>query len=425
MTTRRAVLAQLAALPFSATAVRSMTAQLASPAPLSASLTASEKLSASMWIYLWDLVDEGYDSVLGRLKDRGLTSISLATAYHAGKFLAPHNPRRKVMFLEDGTVYFRPTISKYGKITPIVNSLVGQGHDLAEAKKYADHAGMQTRSWVVCCHNTPLGTAYPAIAMRNVFGDSLPHNLCPSQPQLRTYLRALVGDIAAHGVDTIELEAMQFQGYTHGFHHEREGLALTPALRFLLGLCFCDACLQRAGTAGVAMTRVQEFTRTTLDNFFASPGPTISRYGSMDTLPVDLFEPLFRWRVSVIISLVEELMEAAGSTKLRPMMSVDPASWKLLSTDPGRVASITGGVLGLGYVKDGAALRLPLAGLQSAVGGRQLTVGVQVGLPESGGRAEFLDRMKTARQMGVRSFNFYNYGFIPLENLEWIRESVL
>jgi hypothetical protein len=54
---------------------------------------------ASMWIYPWDLVDEGYDQVLPLLRAHGLTSISLATAYHAGKFLSPHNPRHKVIFL--------------------------------------------------------------------------------------------------------------------------------------------------------------------------------------------------------------------------------------------------------------------------------------------------------------------------------------
>ena len=54
----------------------------------------------------------------------------------------------------------------------------------------------------------------------------------------------------------------------------------------------------------------------------------------------------------------------------------------------------------------------------------QLVVGFQVGLPESGGKQEFLSRMSTARAMGVRDFNFYNYGLIPLENLEWIKEGV-
>ena len=81
-----------------------------------------------MWAYLWDIVDEGYDNVFQILRDNGLTSISLATAYHAGKFLAPHNPNRKVVFLEDGTIYFNPKLSLYGRMRPIVNPLVREGH---------------------------------------------------------------------------------------------------------------------------------------------------------------------------------------------------------------------------------------------------------------------------------------------------------
>jgi hypothetical protein len=47
-----------------------------------------------------------------------------------------------------------------------------------------------------------------------------------------------------------------------------------------------------------------------------------------------------------------------------------------------------------------------------------------VGLPESGGRKEFADKMSVAKELGVNSFNFYNYGLIPLQNLTWIKESV-
>lgn len=188
-----------------------------------------------MWIYLWDLVDEGHEKVLRNLSENGLTSISLATAYHAGKFLAPHNPKRKVVFLEDGTVYFRPDPKMYGRIHPRINSLVKAGHGLEKAKKAADKFSFKTRAWVVCCHNTPLGMKYPDIASESAFGDKLYHNLCPSNDDVRRYIRSLVSDIASHGVDAIELEALQFQGYAHGYHHEREGIELNSAARFLWG----------------------------------------------------------------------------------------------------------------------------------------------------------------------------------------------
>jgi hypothetical protein len=141
-------------------------------------------------------------------------------------------------------------------------------------------------------------------------------------------------------------------------------------------------------------------------------------------LPAELFAPFFEWRTSVIVSLLEELAQASPAAKLRPMMHIDPLARRLVSVDPTKMAAITGGILALGYVKEGEALRAPLAALQSLVGGADITLGFQVGLPESGGRKEFLERMSVADGMGIRSFNFYNYGFIPYGNLGWIREAL-
>ena len=63
----------------------------------------------SMWTYAWDILDLGYDGALGELRDRaGLNSVSLASSYHAGRFLQPRSPKRKVYFPEDGTIYFHP-----------------------------------------------------------------------------------------------------------------------------------------------------------------------------------------------------------------------------------------------------------------------------------------------------------------------------
>ncbi len=403
------------------------TAALAGPGLLHGILNAAAsppRLSASMWIYLWDLVDEGYDVVMPRLREHGLTSISLATAYHAGKFLAPHNPLHKVVFLEDGTVMFKPNPSLYGRVSPLVNSLVASGHDLQEARREADRHGLQLRSWVVCCHNTPLGQAHPEMVARTAFGDPLYHNLCPSNSDVRQYLRSLVKDIAARGVDRIELEALQFQGYSHGFHHEREGIALTPATRFLLGLCFCASCQQRAREANLDLSPLRQFTRTALEACFQDPDANNEKYPTVEALPADLVEPFLQWRVGVIRSLLEELVSGAGNVHVRQMMSVDPAAWKLTSVDPAASARATGGILALGYVKDGKALADPLSGLTSLLPGSDITLGFQVGLPESGGKAEFLDRMRVARERGITSFNFYNYGFIPLKNLAWIAEAL-
>ena len=45
----------------------------------------------NVWCYLWDLVDEGIDGVLDRLKgEAGATGISVATSYYSVDQLRPH-----------------------------------------------------------------------------------------------------------------------------------------------------------------------------------------------------------------------------------------------------------------------------------------------------------------------------------------------
>jgi hypothetical protein len=387
----------------------------------------SRSIETSIWIYLWDIVDEGYGTVLGRLRENGLSSLSLATAYHAGKFLAPHNPRRKVVFLEDGTVSFAPRLALYGRIRPITHSLVGQGHDLRRVQFAAQQQGLKTRSWVVCCHNTPLGLQYPDITTRTVFGDALPHNLCPSNDDVRTYLRALVEDVASYGVDTIELEALQFQGYAHGSHHEREGIPLTLPIRFLLGLCFCPSCGRRAAAATVPFERVRTYVHDTLTEYFADPVESpAARIATLDDLPADLFAPLFAWREAVIVSLAAELRDAVGpdGPALRPLVGPDPVARKIVGMNPVEVGKATGGILLLAYVKNGVEIRPEIDRLRLALGNNEVRVGMHLGMPETGGKAEFLSRMAACLDAGVTEFNYYNYSFVPLANLGWIREAL-
>jgi hypothetical protein len=417
---RRSFLASMALAPFALSASR----HFALNGPQGLTTMDLSARSASMWIYLWDLVDEGYEPVLQKLSENRLTGISMATAYHAGKFLEPHNPKRKIVFLEDGTVYFKPNTKKYGRIHPRLNSLVKAGHGLESAKQFADKLYLTTRAWIVCCHNTPLGSQYPDIACEDAFGDKLYHNLCPSNEDVRRYISGLVADIASHEVDAIELEALQFQGYSHGYHHEREGIELNIVARFLLGLCFCPSCLQRARSSHLDLAPVRSFTRRTLEQWFSDPAGTSETYPTIDRLPSELFDPMLEWRKSVITSFLDELRDAAGSVRLRQLISLDPLAQKIAGIDPGVCARKTGGLLALGYVKEGVALRKPIESLQAVIGSASITVGLQVGLPESGGKKEFLDKMSVAQSLGIASYNFYNYGFIPSQNLHWINEAL-
>ncbi|MER8576253.1 hypothetical protein NKH20_30495, partial [Mesorhizobium sp. M1374] len=89
------------------------------------------------------------------------------------------------------------------------------------------HCGRPHRvsCWTVCLHNTRLGMLHPQAVTRNAFGDANYYNLCPSHPDARAYVRALVADIShSYRPDRIELESPSFMGFAHEYHHEKDGV---------------------------------------------------------------------------------------------------------------------------------------------------------------------------------------------------------
>jgi hypothetical protein len=78
----------------------------------------------AIYTYPWDLADEGVDAVVRDVERLGLDTITIAGSYHAGKFLRPHGRGSRVMFPEDGTVYFRPFLTwRRGVVTSLVREI--------------------------------------------------------------------------------------------------------------------------------------------------------------------------------------------------------------------------------------------------------------------------------------------------------------
>ena len=68
--------------------------------------------------------------------------------------------------------------------------------DVAVATEGLRSAGLAVVGWIVGLHSTPLATAHPDLALRNVFGHVYRHALCPAQPAVRRYAAALVAERA-------------------------------------------------------------------------------------------------------------------------------------------------------------------------------------------------------------------------------------
>jgi len=182
---------------------------------------------AGLCLFPWDLRDEGLEQVLQFAADSGLTSLFLTSVYHAGWFVRPHSPKQKCYMAEDGVAYFHPTESLYEAtpLKPKVAEIAKQTDWFASVSGRLDDFGLRLTAWTVCMHNTRLGLAHPEETVRNAWGDSYPHALCPASPAVRTYVRALVKDLVSqYPLQSIFLEALNYRGRQHGHHHERDGV---------------------------------------------------------------------------------------------------------------------------------------------------------------------------------------------------------
>ena len=385
----------------------------------------------SVWAYPWDLHDIGLDAALDRIVQAGGNCVSLATSYHAGRFLQPGNPRRKVYFPQDGTVYYRLDPARWqGRSIRALQAdvVAAEGDYLAALVDRRNAGGPDVSCWTVCLHNTRLGMAHPDHVMRTAHGDPHVYALCPSSPAARDYVATLVNEVAeVYAPDRIELETPEFMGFSHGFHHEKDGLGLTPEEDFLLGLCFCDHCRQAATAARVPFAEARARVAALLDAAFARPLPHRSFPGFPAAGPAAFDgEPalaaFLRWRPQAVTGLVEQV--AAGVSSATELAVIDyDGSWAG-GLDIAALAPHLGGVLYCAYFAPPERIGALLAPVKAALGrGKRLTAGFQLFHPNLADAADLAARVAAAVPH-ADDLNFYNLGLVPPARLAWMRDAL-
>lgn len=385
----------------------------------------------SVWAYPWDLHDLGLDAAADLLAAQGVNTISLATSYHAGRFLQPGNPRRRVWFPQDGTVYYTVDPDRWAgaEIRPRQAEVVtAEGDYLGMVADRRDRGGPGLSCWTVCLHNTRLGMAHPGHVMRTAHGDPHLYALCPSSPAARAYVTGLCAEVSArYQPDRIELESPDFMGFDHGFHHEKDGLGLLAEDRFLLGVCFCDHCLARAGSAGIPAEVARETVRDLLDAAFAREVPAArfpdfpeAGLAAFDTLPE--LAAYLAWRPEPVATLVAEI-RAATDPATRVLLIDADGTWAG-GVDLGRVAPGCDGVLACVYTEPPDRIGAVLARMRQAIGpDRTLIAGFQLFHPNVADAADLSRRVAAAAPF-ADGFNFYNLGLVPAARLGWIGQAL-
>ncbi|RYH07557.1 hypothetical protein [Tropicimonas sp. IMCC6043] len=371
----------------------------------------------SMYVYPWDLRDEGVAEIAARLRAAGIGAVSVASSYHAGKFLRPHGPTGKVYFPEDGTVYFRPQAERYGVLKPRQARMAEEFDEFGELARHAPDLGVV--AWTVGLHNSRLGAAHPEFAVETAFGDRLINSLCPSQPEVRHFAKALCADAAAQpGVREVALEAPGWQAFRHGHHHEFELVDLPESVHFMLGTCFCDACLARAKTAGIDGVGLRQAARSDLDGFFGSGAAQVADPADPD------WQAYHRLRADTVTGLAAEIREempADVSLAIIPTtQSPNDLCW-IEGSDPAGLARAADRLEVPAYQNGVADLVADASRVRDRVGD-DAAIGfiLRPTYPNLTGAADVAEAVERLRALRPTSISFYNYGHMRLESLEWI-----
>jgi hypothetical protein len=380
----------------------------------------------SLFMHAWDLEDHGVDCVMEWMSRAGLNTMCLAAIYHSGWFIHPHNSRHRAYMAESGACYFHPHEKFYNskKYDFLKMANIAKQRDwLLEASKRLDRHGLQLVAWIVGTHNTRLGLVYPELTQQNVYGDRLPHALCPANGEVREYLSAICRNIAVqYPVSGLQLESFGWSGFSHGHHHERDLVELSPLEQELMAFCVCDACSRIARQSGVDVVEVKKLIKSVLDTTFReAPLRPMDHPAAMPDLE-SRFPALKRfnqWRKDSFSSLMCEIKTnalAGTDCKLLLQSGYEPA-----------LSNVVDGFACGAYQKRPDEVRTICQLSREVIpegwrGLLQCFIQLGMSIPESKRQLESI--IVAVGKGGCSGINFYNHSESPPKMLQWLAETL-
>lgn len=377
-----------------------------------------------MWAYPWDIVDKGATNVIEELSDLGIDKLYVAANYHTVESFSPHNPERKTYFTDAGA-HFRPE-KEYGDLSPAVNPDM-QRYDqdwLEQISEAVKDSPIQLNTWVVGCHSTTLGMKHDDLSITSPFGDSLVFGLCPSQPAVQEYLKTMLSDIDRYDVDEMLLETFHyFHGSGWGWHHDKFHADIGELGEYLLGLCFCEECMETAADADVDVDSARKQSKKTI---------------------IQLAEGRIDSNISPA-DFIEEHKEIKAYSEARKE-TLNSLHKKLISTTDADLGSFIGmkGVDNswmhgldletLQHTMDYFTLMDYTPDVDKAVDTYQMTTnqidsapirpGILPGHPIVNTEEEVKNQVHALHDAGAEEITIYNYGLLPEKNLSWIGQAI-
>lgn len=377
-------------------------------------------IERGMFLYPWDLLDNGMEPVIAQLKRMGITYVSLAVLYHKAKLLLLNNTKHHMYRTEGGLCFYNTNQKRYGRLRPMKSPLLEaySGDFLEHAALCFKNAGIRLGAWVVMFHNDYMAEKYQDIALQNCFGESSHTNLCPSNPEVYEYGLNIIRELAAYGIDEVHLESVDYGGFLHGDHHEMQAFGDMAGLEKMMGICYCPQCRQRAGEMGIDVEKLLSLARREAEDFFHFRVPSYYH---------EEYEKLFcsyrlmrQKQIAAFYRDAHRLLKKRGlQIKMKPILWLSGGSNPCFyGVDMYQAGEFTDGVIAV-YPESEISVSEFVGRVKTLVPD-SVTVagGVRLMWPETRNPRQVTRYGEAYRQCGIRNVIFYNYGMAPMPLLK-------
>ena len=381
------------------------------------------KPEIGMYLYPWAVRDMA--TFREEYAATGCNSMSVALAYHHGNILYPREGGLRLN--EEAAVSFTPDGGLYGELLPAV---YGETARADTARRLRDWCGETERSfcaWTVLLHNRTMGVRHPRLTVENLWGDRYAHALCPSNPEVWDYSRALLTDICNQfRPDSLMAEAataMPAMYCTTDIANVQVGLAA----RWLLSLCFCPHCMERAQAGGVDAAAARAQAKGLLGRLLGSETACGDNGAAQLAMLLMEYPLLYAYGgqrgegVRCYVAQVSALLRERGvEFKLIPSAVPFDINLALLEgTGFSRLSGLADVLLPLVYGK-GERYSTVLSNIRLA--DEVTPVGMATSLHPAlhPDRGSLLAAVADAKEGGCTCLNLYNFSIASKERLSWV-----
>ncbi len=384
--------------------------------------------------YPWDLLDEGVGASVETMSRCGCNALLLNTNYHHARLLRPRSPGAKTLQLPGAVAAFEPRPEHFGTggLMPVSDPRLAPSGVLAQAGDVCRARRIDLGLWTVALHNSTLGEEHPSLCVCNCFGDVYTYALCPAAAEVRAYARGLVADLCSQlRPQRILLEAIGYLGLRHWVHHELFFSVWSEPLELLTSLCFCSACLERAGSAGIDGERLRSqaagWAARLLEEEEPSTGLTQSEATSLLGEIADLW-PYLHLRSQTVTSLVRDLRAIARPRGV--VLEVIPASFHrpasrawLEGASLPDLGQASDGLLVPAYFDDAAQVKADLQWASSAAPDSPISAGLNACSSALRSPEALAAQAGACRAAGCRAIYYFNYGLLTHRRLDWVAQA--